>query len=261
MKRRQFIRYAGAGVLTAAGTFVPLPRKRAFGQSQGALTVTGFGHTCFFLPGGGGRVLVNPFRAIGCTKGYRVPNVEADLVLISSQLFDEGATENLPGNPQILFEPGAFEVRNLQFQGIESDRDRGIGRRFSTNVAWRWTQAGVKILHLGGTVAPIDIEQQILMGRPDLAFMPVGGGPKAYNPEEAMQALRALRPKIVVPTHYRTQAADANACDLVGIEEFLQLAGDIPVVRVGDNRMSLSPGNFNRDETVIRVLDYRSRNA
>ncbi|MDY7015191.1 MAG: MBL fold metallo-hydrolase [Cyanobacteriota bacterium] len=256
MKRRQFIRYAGASLLAAGGAFVPSIGKRAFGQSRGTLTVTGLGHTCFLFVGGGLRVLVNPFRAIGCTQGYPVPRAEADLVLISSQLFDEGATEDLPGNPQILFEPGVFEIRNTQFQGIESERIRDRGRRFSTNVAWRWTQAGVNILHLGGAAAPIEIEQQILMGRPDLALIPVGGGPKAYRPEEAMQALRALRPKMVVPTHYRTRAADPDACNLVPVETFLQLAGEMPVARVGSNRLNLSPGNFNREETVIRVLQY-----
>ncbi|MDY6786405.1 MAG: MBL fold metallo-hydrolase [Cyanobacteriota bacterium] len=257
MKRRQFIRYGGASLLATAGTLVPSVGQRALGQSRGALTVTALGHTCFLFSGGGVRVLVNPFRALGCTKGYSAPRVEADLVLISSQLFDEGATENLPGNPQILFEAGAFEVGDLQFQGIESERDRALGRKFSNNVAWRWTQAGVQILHMGGAAAPVDIEEQFLLGSPDLAFIPVGGGPKAYGPQEAMQAVRALRPKMVIPTHYRTQAADANACDLVGIEEFLQLAGNLSVSRVGGNRMSVSPGNFNGEETAIRVFNYR----
>jgi len=33
------------------------------------------------------------FRTLGCTAKYRPPNVAADLVLISSQLLDEGAVE------------------------------------------------------------------------------------------------------------------------------------------------------------------------
>jgi len=28
------------------------------------------------------------------------------------------------------------------------------------NVAWRWTQAGISIVHLGGAAAPIELEQE-----------------------------------------------------------------------------------------------------
>jgi L-ascorbate metabolism protein UlaG (beta-lactamase superfamily) len=257
MKRRQLIRYAGTSLLTAAGIVGTSGWESVRAQSRGSLSVKGLGHTCFLFSGGGLRVLANPFRTIGCTKGYRLPRVEADLVLISSQLFDEGAAENLPGNPRILFEAGVYEVRNVQFQGIESDHDREGGRRFGKNVAWRWMQAGVNLLHLGGVAAPIDIEQQILMGRPDVAFVPVGGGPKAYNPQEAMQAIQALKPKIVIPTHYRTQAADPNACEIVAVDDFLQLAGGLPVSQVGSDTLTVSPGNLPQNETVIRVMSYR----
>lgn len=256
MKRRQLIRYSGASLLTTAGVLVASGWDSYLAQSRGSLSAKWLGHTCFLFTGGGLRVLVNPFRAIGCTKGYRLPKVEADLVLISSQLFDEGAAENLPGNPRVLFEPGTYEIRNTQFQGIETSRDREGGRWFPANVAWRWTQAGVNILHLGGAAASIGIEEQILMGRPDLALIPVGGGPKAYNPEEALAAIAALKPKIVVPTHYRTEAAD-SACDLVPLEAFLQLAGDLPVSRVGSDTLTLSPGNLPQNETAIRVMSYR----
>ncbi|MBD2578862.1 MBL fold metallo-hydrolase [Oscillatoria sp. FACHB-1406] len=256
MKRRQLIRYGGASLLTAAGLLATSDWERAQAQSRGNLTVKALGHTCFLFSGGGMRILVNPFRTLGCTKGYRLPKVEADLVLVSSQLFDEGAAENLPGNPRTLFEAGAFEVRNTQFQGIELNHDREGGRRFGKNVAWRWTQAGVNILHLGGAVSQIGIEEQILIGRPDIAFIPVGGGPKAYTPEEALQALKAIRPKIAVPTHYRTQAADASACDIVSVDSFLELAAEFPVSRIGDT-LALSPGNIPQDGTVIRVMGYR----
>ena len=59
---------------------------------------------------------------------------------------------------------------------------------------------------------PLSLEHKILLGRPDILLVPVGGGPKAYTPEEAAEAIRELTPKVVIPTHYRTEAADAN-CD------------------------------------------------
>jgi len=253
MKRRQLIRYVGASVSTAIG--LSIVQKLPVQAQTGGVTVRSLGHTCFQFTGDGRRILVNPFRPIGCTAGYRAPQVATDLVMISSFLFDEGFTEGIPGNPRVLSEPGIYQFSGMQVQGIETAHDRSGGRQFGTNVAWRWNQGGLNILHLGGAAAPITIEQHILLGRPDLLLIPVGGGPKAYAPADAVQAIRTLNPRIVIPTQYRTQAADANACDIQPIEDFLNLLPDTSVQRLGD---SVAFGRSNLPEnTVIRVLNYR----
>lgn len=257
MKRRKLIRYAGASLLAAAGTGLASGFQSYQAQTNDSLSVQWLGHTCFLFTGGGMRVLVNPFRPVGCTAGYRPPKVAADIVLISSQLFDEGAAEGLPGQPKLLFEPGVYQLNGTQFQGISSAHDREGGRRFGNNVAWKWTQAGIDILHMGGAAAPIEIEQKILMGRPDLAFIPVGGGPKAYNSSEAKQAMQVLNPKITIPTHYRTAAADENACDIVAVDEFLALSEGTPVRRANSSTLTLRPADLPQDSSVIQVMSYQ----
>jgi len=63
MKRRQLMRYVGAGVLGTLGTTLASQFKSAEAQSaSGTLTVKWLGHTCFLFTGGGMRILVNPFR-------------------------------------------------------------------------------------------------------------------------------------------------------------------------------------------------------
>ncbi len=255
MKRRDSIRYGAASLLTAIITASGY--RKTSGQNNSSVSVQWLGHTCFLFVGGGLRILVNPFSRIGCTAGYRSPQVKADLVLISSQLLDEGSVEGLPGNPEILFEPGDYEFGGIEFQGISIAHDRQGGRRFGNNVAWTWNQAGVKILHLGGAAAPIGIEQKIPMGVPDLALVPVGGGVKAYNPTEAKQAIDALNPKLVIPTQYLTAAADRNACDIEPVEEFLQLAKGVPVSRINSDRLIVNKFNLPRQGPVIKVLSYK----
>lgn len=253
MKRRQVMRYAGVGLLTAVGAGLSSSFASSLAQAGQSVTVQYLGHTCFLFTGSGVRILVNPFRSLGCTAGYKPPKVVADLVLISSQLLDEGAVEILPGNPRLLYEPGSYQVNGRQIQGIRMDHDRVGGRRFGVNVAWRWKQGGLDILHLGGAAAPITTEQQILMGRPDLLLIPVGNGPKAYTPEEAQQAIEVLKPKIIVPTHYLTKAAAKGACDLVPVDNFLTLMKGTPMQRVGSS-ITLSRGSLPGTGSVIRVM-------
>ncbi|MBR8830507.1 MAG: hypothetical protein N5P05_003965 [Chroococcopsis gigantea SAG 12.99] len=267
MKRRRFIYYTATGLLASgitsevkAQTNVRKPKVstaetvKPQNKPGEGLLIQWLGHTCFLLTGGGQRVLVNPFRAIGCTAGYKLPQVEADLVLISSQLWDEGAAENLPGNPKVLFEPGVYEIGNFKLQGISMFHDRVGGKRFGINVAWKWTQAGISIVHLGGAAAPVELEQKILLGSPDVAFIPVGGGPKAYSPEEAKQAMGILSPKIMIPTQFLTGAADKAKCDLVPVDNFLKLAQGMNIKSIDGDKLLVKKQDLPSKGTLIRVF-------
>ncbi len=255
MKRRQLIRYGGTALLTAIGIlgsdFSSITQAQT---SKNSVTITYLGHTCFLFAGNGLKVLVNPFLPLGCTAGYKMPTSAADLVLISSFLLDEGAIEEVVGNPQIITKPGDYKVEGVKFQGISTPHDREGGRRFGQNVAWRWNQGGVTILHLGGAAAPISLEEKILMGSPDVLLIPVGGGPKAYNPTEAKKAIDVLKPRMVIPTQYLTNAADKESCDLVGVDEFLALTKEIEVKKLNTSSISIKRSDLPKDTTVIRVL-------
>lgn len=254
MKRRQLMGYAGAGLVTTLVTKFG-SQLQANAQSSGSLSIRWLGHTSFLFSGGGIKILSNPFHQAGCTAGYRSPKEVADLVIISSQLRDEGEVKNLPGNPKLMYQPGVYELKKMRFQGLSSHRNRPGGRRFDRNVAWTWKQAGVKILHLGGAAAPISDEQKILMIAPDVLLVPVGGGPKAYSPAEAKQAIDTIRPKLVIPTHYRTQAADTNACDLVALEEFTSIMDGVEVRRTNSDTITVKSASLPKNR-VIQVLSY-----
>ncbi len=255
MKRRQFFLAASVGVAAIAGSSLIPQLGKANAQSSGGLSIKYLGHSCFVFEGDGQEVMVNPFRKIGCTAGYAAPQVDVDLVMISSRLFDEGYVEGLPGDPRILFQPGVYDLGAQQIQGIRTDHDRLRGRRFGVNVAWSWIQGGVKVLHLGGAAAPITVEQKILMGTPDVLIVPVSGGPKAYTPEEAIAAINTLNPKIVIPTQYRTAASDEATCPVEELDAFLAAVGGMQV-KQGGNQLSLSAGNLPQSGPVIQVMNY-----
>ncbi|MEL6384233.1 MAG: MBL fold metallo-hydrolase [Cyanobacteria bacterium J06626_18] len=256
MQRRQFVQQLGAGFIATLGLGVASTWQRTQAQT-GGVNVRWLGHTCFVFEGDGRRILVNPFRTLGCAAGYAVPIVPADVVLISSRLFDEGGTlEGFPGDPPILAETGEFELSPIRMQSIETDHDRRGGRQFGKNLIWRWQQGGLTIVHMGGAAAPVSLEEQILLGRPDILCVPVGGGPKAYNAEEAVGAIRALNPRIVIPTHYRTQAANEE-CDIEGLQPFLDLLSGTPTRQANSDSVTLSTASLpGGDGMIIQLLTY-----
>lgn len=95
------------------------------------------------------------------------------------------------------------------------------------------------------------------MGSPDLAFIPVGGGPKAYNAQEAKQAMEILDPKIVIPTQYMTTAADKAACDIAPLDNFLKLVEGMNVRNIPDNQLLIKRQDLPKEGTLIRILDYK----
>lgn len=262
MQRRRFVQQFGAGFLSALGAGVAANWQQAQAQSAG-VQIRWLGHTCFLFSGSGRRILVNPFRALGCTAGYAVPsNIPADMVLISSRLFDEGGTlQGLAGNPEVLSDAGPYELPPIQLQGISVDHDREGGRRFGSNVIWRWQQGGLNIVHMGGAAAPLDIEEQIQLGRPDVMLVPVGGGPKAYTAEEAIEAIRTLNPRMVIPTHFRTQAADSATeelgCDIEPLSGFLDLMRATPTRQANGDSVALTTAGLpGGDGMIIQLLTY-----
>jgi len=226
MKRRQFLHGAQLGTVAAIAAIATGTRQPARSQSApraASLRLDYLGHTCFRFSGGGLTVMANPFRPGGCTANFPAPDArDADITVVSSLLLDEGATDNV-NEDRLLFESGVYQFGDTKFEGIPIPHDRFNGLRFGTNVIWMWEHAGLKVVHLGGGAAPLQFEQRALIGRPDLLLLPIGGGDKAYTPEEAMTAMRALNPRIAIPTHYQTTAADADTCDAEPLSSFLEL--------------------------------------
>ena len=275
MKRRQILQYAQAGLFGTLGLglasalqpwqAVELPAVNQPNTNTpdpnlltNSLKITWLGHTCFYFTGDNLRLLVNPFQPLGCTAGYPAPTADPELILVSSRLLDEGVVEGFTGDPppSLLYEPGNYKFNERQIQGFNTKKDREGGRRFGTNVAWMWQQAGIKILHMGSLASPLGIEERILIGRPDILFLPVGGGVKSYTAKEAQEAIALLKPKLVIPTHYRTSAADANSCDLSGIEEFLQLFDSSAVKMINGNSLTLTPADLPISGTQVQVFNY-----
>lgn len=228
--------------LIAAASIAAMPA-----QAAGGVTITSYGHSALLIQGGGATVLVNPFKAVACAAGLREPRVRADVVLASSRLPDEGAAV---ASGRLLSSPGSYRVAGLKIDGITAPHDRLGGRRFGMSTLWRWQQGGLSFAHLGGTAGSISPEDKVLLGRPDVLIIGVGGGAKVYTGSEAAEVVRALQPRRVIPVQYVSGKAPKD-CDQGGVQPFLQAMAGTPVQRTGTS-VSL-PGKLS-DATQILVM-------
>ena len=77
----------------------------------GDLLLKSLGHGSFLIKGGKKSVLINPFKAIGCASDLNEPRaVNADFILASSKLADEGYNQN---NQLMFVEPGVYKFQDI----------------------------------------------------------------------------------------------------------------------------------------------------
>ena len=214
----------------------------------GGVTISSYGQRALLIQGGGQSVLINPFRAVGCAAGLAEPRVNANVILASSELADEGAQGVASG--RFLVSPGSYRIGGLELEGFSSPHDRLGGRRFGNATIWRWQQGGLSIAHVGATAGPITGADRVLLGNPDVLIIGVGGGSKIYEGPEAASLVKQLNPKRVIPVQYVNGDAPAG-CDQGGVQPFLDAMAGTTVQNVG--RSISLPGNLG-DSTVVTVM-------
>ena len=232
-------------LMAATGLAVGL---QASALSGTGVTISSYGQRALLIQGGGQSVLLNPYRAVGCAAGLGEPRINAGVILASSELADEGARGVASG--RFLVAPGSYRTGGLMLEGFASPHDRVQGRRFGDATLWRWQQGGLNFAHLGATAGPLSGADKVLLGRPDVLIIGVGGGSKIYDGSEAADVVKLLNPKRVIPVQYVNGDAPAD-CDQEGVQPFLDAMGGTAVRRVG--RSQTLPGNLD-ETTVITVM-------
>ena len=134
---------------------------------------------------------------------------EADLLLVTHEHGDHNGVEVVGGSPQTLRSTaGTLDSPVGEVVAVASEHDDVAGTKRGPNTIFRFTLDGLRVCHFGDFgQSALRPEQQQAIGEVDVLFLPVGGGPTVGG-ESAAAIVRALRPRLVVPMHYRTDAVN-----------------------------------------------------
>lgn len=214
-----------------------------------------YGHAAFLLESGSGyRVLIDPYDAQGYEGTFRYEPIaeHADVVLATHQHRDHFSLSGVQGDPEVLLEPGVYEVGGLVVAGIESHHDPSGGAERGRNVMWRVVMDGLRCVHLGDLGQKgLDDAQVRGLAPVDVLFVPVGGR-YTIDAYAARQVAARLSPRAVVPMHYKTASVDFP---IAPVDEFL--VGPEPVVRVGSADLFLTLEDLPPARTIYLLDDSR----
>jgi L-ascorbate metabolism protein UlaG (beta-lactamase superfamily) len=175
-----------------------------------------YGQSAFLIDGGDHSVFIDPFgdvqrlAAQGLQFDYPpIDGVEADLLLITHEHGDHNAVERIGGSPQVIRSTaGTFESPLGEVVGIASEHDDVAGTMRGPNTIFCFAFDGLRVCHFGDFgQAELRAEQRQAIGEVDVLFLPVGDGPTVGG-ERAAAIVRTLRPRLVLPMHYRTDAVN-----------------------------------------------------
>lgn len=171
-----------------------------------------YGQSAFAIEADGGSVFVDPFgdMSAAAARGLKfdyppITGVEADLVLVTHEHFDHNGVGAIGGDPAVLRSTaGRLDSPIGEVVAIASEHDAQAGTERGPNTIFSFQLDGLRLAHFGdfGQAALRD-EQAAALGPVELVFLPVGGGPTA-DAAQARAIVDRLRPRWVVPMHYRT---------------------------------------------------------
>jgi L-ascorbate metabolism protein UlaG (beta-lactamase superfamily) len=210
-----------------------------------------------FLIDGEKSVFIDPFGDTkvfadrGLTFDYPpIEGVEADLLLVTHEHVDHNAVDVIGGSPQILRSTsGTFESPVGEVVAVAAEHDDVAGTKRGPNTIFRFALDGLRICHFGDFgQAELRAGQREAIGEVDVLFLPVGGGPTVGG-ESAAAIVRALRPRLVVPMHYRTDAVNF----LDPPDAFLDALG-ARSERVASNQLTVDEHLGTADAPIVALL-------
>jgi L-ascorbate metabolism protein UlaG (beta-lactamase superfamily) len=176
------------------------------------MRVEWYGQAAFRLSAGDSSVFIDPFGDMSgaSARGFQfeyppIEGVNADLLLVTHEHLDHNGVEVISGEPTVLRSTaGRLESPLGEVVAIASEHDEAAGTHRGPNTIFVFDLDGTRIAHFGDFgQRELRPEQAEALGKPELVFLPVGGGP-TIGAQQAAVIVERLEPRWVVPMHYRT---------------------------------------------------------
>ncbi len=191
-----------------------------------AIKLTWLGHSCFRLEKDGYAVLLDPYSP-GSVPGLAPLHETVQAVLCSHDHADHTCPQGIDIVPG---PPSPFTLRT-----VDCFHDEVQGAKRGKNRIHILSAAGLTVVHLGDLGHPLSPQEIAAVGPVDALLIPVGGY-YTIDGETAAAVVGQLRPRVVIPMHYRGRGFGYE--EIGTVEPFLaKMEG---VVRFGTNTLTLT---------------------
>jgi L-ascorbate metabolism protein UlaG (beta-lactamase superfamily) len=211
------------------------------------MEIVWLGHSCFRIRAREATVVMDPCPP---ASGYSIGKPTADIVTVSHAHDNHSYLKAVAGKPTVIDSPGEYEIHGAFVTGIPTFHDGEKGAELGKNLAFIVEMEGIKVCHLGDLGHAPSADQAEDMTGADVLLVPIGGN-HTIDGAKAAEIVATLEARIVIPMHYKTDAAKDN---LEPADRFLK---EMQVASVEPQpKLSLSQSSI-PSETQVVILDYR----
>lgn len=132
--------------------------------------------------------------------GLKDQGANATAVLLTQSAFKV----SVGSDTLVIDGPGEYEVRNCSIKGIATKRHSELDETMKAAI-YRLDLEDTSVVILGHTDATLDDAQLEAIGVPDVLILPVGGNGYTLDAKSAVDLVRKIEPKVVIPTHYASE--------------------------------------------------------
>ena len=106
---------------------------------------------------------------------------------------------NVEKNNFVIDSPGEYEVANVSITGIPT---KNLLNPEADNTVFRFVVDDVRVVIVGNSSPELSDDELEAIGTVDILLIPVGGGGVTLDGINALKVIKAIEPKVVVPTYY-----------------------------------------------------------
>jgi len=169
------------------------------------------GYASFRIRTKKGIIITNPYDAD--TK-LSFPKLEADVVLNNRKKSPHSETKLVQGDPFVINAPGEYEIGGINIFGFPCQQNT----IFLINVE------GITLCHLGWLENKLTAKEIDKIDSPEIVFIPVGA-PGGLKSKIAVETIRKLEAKIIIPIHYQVEEAKEKINRIKSVKRFLEETG------------------------------------
>lgn len=188
------------------------------GVQEVVKNITWLGHDGFLIKGDGKAIVIDPFQVKQCEP--------ADVILVTHEHYDHCSPEDiqkvqeastvivteadsakkLSGDVRVVQPGDKLTVSGIQIEAVPAyNTNKNFHPKQNGWLGFVLTVDGVRIYHAGDT----DLIPEMDSIKADIALLPVSGT-YVMTAEEAVEAAKIIKPKLVIPMHYDSIVGSAD---------------------------------------------------